>query len=192
MLVEGLYLHTMIVWTLLLQQLKFWHYCLIGWGIPAAVVALWSAAKTIFTNQATTTESDLNCWLPEQIWRIDYITLVPIFVVLLVNSFFLASIVWVLITKLRSSNPGQSGLYKKATKATFVLFPLLGLTYLLLLWTGDKHDIFFSCLNAILHSTQGLFVSTVYCFLNSEVRKVLRKHFERWRDNHSTHLQHSQ
>jgi len=32
MLVEGLYLHTLIVWAYTTERIKFWFYALIGWG----------------------------------------------------------------------------------------------------------------------------------------------------------------
>lgn len=32
MLVEGLYLHTVIVWAFSLDRIRFWHFALLGWG----------------------------------------------------------------------------------------------------------------------------------------------------------------
>ena len=40
MLVEGLYLHTMIVWAFLLDQLRFWHYAFLGWCESAKLVLI--------------------------------------------------------------------------------------------------------------------------------------------------------
>ena len=38
MLVEGLYLHTLIVWAYSTERLKFWIYALIGWGKILSII----------------------------------------------------------------------------------------------------------------------------------------------------------
>jgi len=40
MLVEGLYLHTVIVWTFSMDHLRCRHYAAIGWGECAAVFVM--------------------------------------------------------------------------------------------------------------------------------------------------------
>lgn len=62
----------------------------------------------------------------------------------------------VLITKLRSANSIETRQYHKAAKALLVLIPLLGITYLIVLYGPDggvESDIF-SILQAVLLSTQ--------------------------------------
>lgn len=39
MLVEGLYLHTMIVWAFSADKIRFWYYALLGWGKYSKVTA---------------------------------------------------------------------------------------------------------------------------------------------------------
>ncbi|KAK4313510.1 hypothetical protein Pmani_015145 [Petrolisthes manimaculis] len=78
---------------------------------------------------------------------------------------------------------------RKAIRATVILFPLLGITNLLFAVNpGDKGDLedAYMLTNAMLQSSQGVFVSVLYCFLNSEVREVLRKRWRQYRTRHSS------
>ncbi|XP_042877940.1 calcitonin receptor-like [Penaeus japonicus] len=71
---------------------------------------------------------------------------------------------------------------QKAIKATVVLFPLLGTTNLLFAVNpGDKGEGAYMVTNALLQSSQGVFVSVLYCFLNTEVRKVVQKRWRQYR-----------
>ncbi|KAK4322896.1 hypothetical protein Pmani_006370 [Petrolisthes manimaculis] len=78
---------------------------------------------------------------------------------------------------------------RKAIRATVVLFSLLGITNLLFAVNpGDKGDLedAYMLTNAMLQSSQGVFVLVLYCFLNSEVREVLRKRWRQYRTRHSS------
>ncbi|EMP29424.1 Corticotropin-releasing factor receptor 2 [Chelonia mydas] len=81
--------------------------------------------------------------------------------------------------------PGQ---FRKAVKATLVLLPLLGITYMLFFVNPGEDDIsqiVFIYFNSFLQSFQGFFVSVFYCFLNGEVRSAARKRWHRWQDHHA-------
>lgn len=117
--------------------------------------------------------------------HIDWIIQGPTCTVLVINLIFLLRIMWVLITKLRSANTLETRQYRKASKALLVLIPLLGITYLIVIYGPEEGGVgshIFAVTRAILLSTQGFVVSLLYCFLNSEVRQTLRHHFYRWRD----------
>ncbi|XP_078701656.1 corticotropin-releasing factor receptor 2-like [Branchiostoma floridae x Branchiostoma belcheri] len=65
----------------------------------------------------------------------------------------------------------------KALKALFVLLPLLGLTNVLFFVNpkdGGIGDHIFQVFNAVIQSSQGIFVSLIYCFTNAEVQAVIR------------------
>ena len=69
--------------------------------------------------------------------------------------------------------------FRKAVRATTILLPLLGLTYVLMITTptNDKVGIrVYKYFNAVLQSTQGLVVAVCYCFMNGEVRVVTMKY----------------
>ncbi|KAF3858137.1 hypothetical protein F7725_011338 [Dissostichus mawsoni] len=98
-----------------------------------------------------------------------------------------STIVRILMTKLRASTTSETIQYRKAVKATLVLLPLLGITYMLFFVNPGEDDIsqiVFVYFNSFLQSFQGFFVSVFYCFLNGEVRSAVRKRWHRWQDNH--------
>ncbi|XP_077978174.1 corticotropin-releasing factor receptor 2-like [Glandiceps talaboti] len=182
MFVEGLYLHTVIVLAFQAEKVRFWMYMVIGWCVPLVFTFIWAVMKYLYENN--------DCWLPPKgVSSYDYIYQGPIILVLILNFIFLFNIVRVLITKLRASNTLETRQYRKAVKATVVLLPLLGLTYILFFMNPAKDSttarLIFFYFNGILQSTQGLAVAVFYVFLNGEVRSVIRRKFNRWRDSKS-------
>merc|ERR1712079_823640 len=74
---------------------------------------------------------------------------------------------------------------QKAVRATFILFPLLGLTNLLFFinpkWLQRKeHEYVYMLVNSVLKSSQGIFLSFLYCFFNTEVQETLKRFFTRF------------
>ncbi|XP_071446236.1 diuretic hormone receptor-like [Hetaerina americana] len=194
MFVEGLYLYMLVVETFKTENIKLRVYVFIGWGIPVLVTTVWVIAKCIAplpTNVADTqlfsplsnTDSSLRLcpWMRPH--TVDWIYQAPAVGLLFVNSIFLVMIMWVLITKLRSATNAETQQYRKATKALLVLIPLLGITYVVVI-AGPTHGLsgrVYTCLCALLLSTQGFTVALFYCFLNSEVQNHVRHHIERWK-----------
>ncbi|KAG8272139.1 diuretic hormone receptor-like [Homalodisca vitripennis] len=185
MLVEGLYLYTLVVVTFTRDNIKLRAYVIIGWGIPVVVVSVWGIVKSL-----TSVEVDpqvqsryANCpWMTPHPY--DWIYQAPVAAVLAINLLFLCMIMWVLITKLRSANTLETQQYRKATKALLVLIPLLGITYILVIAgpsTGLSANIH-AYVRAVLISTQGFTVALFYCFLNSEVQNTVRHHIDTWRE----------
>lgn len=109
-----------------------------------------------------------------------------------VNLFFLLNIVRVLVTKLRVTHQAESSLYMRAVRATLILIPLLGIQFVLLPYKPDDQRVFESymyVMEVLMHYqvsrssvsrhqssvdlthhllSQGLLVSTIYCFFNGE------------------------
>ncbi|XP_076365759.1 diuretic hormone receptor-like [Tachypleus tridentatus] len=101
MFVEGLYLYVLVVKTFSFEIFKVQIYAFVGWGLPAIVVLIWALSKVYFSPLPSDTFLLVRC--PWQIRdSYDYIFIVPVIVVLLINVFFLGQIMWVLITKLRA------------------------------------------------------------------------------------------
>ncbi|XP_065299237.1 diuretic hormone receptor-like isoform X2 [Dermacentor albipictus] len=184
MFVEGLYLYILVVKTFSVEVVRIHVYAFIGWGLPAIITAIWATTKSYLSSRQ---HSDLSISDSVCVWQMkdlyDCIFIVPVIGVLLTNMFFLGEIMWVLITKLRAANTIESRQYRKAAKALLVLLPLLGVTYILVIWTPTHKTarVIFTYLQITLLSTQGFNVAVLYCFLNGEVRKSVRHHLERWK-----------
>uniref|UniRef100_A0A7M4FWV5 Corticotropin-releasing factor receptor 1 n=1 Tax=Crocodylus porosus TaxID=8502 RepID=A0A7M4FWV5_CROPO len=159
---EGCYLHTAIVLTYSTDKLRKWMFICIGWCIPFPVIVAWAIGKLYYDNE--------KCWFGKRAGvYTDYIYQGPMILVLLVRADTLAPLL-------------------KAVKATLVLLPLLGITYMLFFVNPGEDEIsriVFIYFNSFLESFQGFFVSVFYCFLNSEVRSAVRKRWHRWQDKHS-------
>lgn len=118
----------------------------------------------------------------------------PIFLLLATNAFFLVSIFYVVVTKLRSSGQREASDHQKlrAAKALLVIIPLLGINYLItIVGPSDPTSVFyfiFVHFRAILLSSQGLLVTLPYCFFNTEVKGILEHHWNRWRNTRSVLL----
>uniref|UniRef100_A0A8D1N5V8 Corticotropin releasing hormone receptor 1 n=1 Tax=Sus scrofa TaxID=9823 RepID=A0A8D1N5V8_PIG len=163
---EGCYLHTAIVLTYSTDRLRKWMFICIGWGVPFPIIVAWAIGKLYYDNE--------KCWFGKRpgVYT-DYIYQGPMILVLLINFIFLFNIVRILMTKLRASTTSETIQYRKAVKATLVLLPLLGITYMLFFVNPGEDEVsrvVFIYFNSFLESFQGFFVSVFYCFLNSEVR----------------------
>ncbi|KAL2102035.1 hypothetical protein ACEWY4_003796 [Coilia grayii] len=181
---EGCYLHTAIVLTYSTDKLRKWMFMCIGWGIPFPIIIAWAFGKFYYDNE--------KCWFGKRAGvYTDYIYQGPMILVLMINFVFLFNIVRILMTKLKASTTSETIQYRKAVKATLVLLPLLGITYMLFFVNPGESEIsqvVFIYFNSFLESFQGFFVSVFYCFLNSEVRSAARKRWVRLQDKHSIRL----
>ncbi|XP_017772905.1 PREDICTED: diuretic hormone receptor-like, partial [Nicrophorus vespilloides] len=134
--------------------------------LPIFFVIIWAVVKSFLpvTDDSSSTLAEdvgaVNLWTHCPWMRphwVDWIHQSPTVLVLLLNLVFLASIMWVLITKLRSANTLETQQYRKAAKALLVLMPLLGITYVLTIagpTSGDSSKMIFDYARAVLLSTQ--------------------------------------
>lgn len=174
MLCEGIYLHTLIVVAVFAEKQHLMWYYLLGWGFPLIPAFIHAISRSYYYND--------NCWISSNTSLL-YIIHGPICAALLVNLFFLLNIVRVLITKLKVTHQAESSVYMRAVRATLILVPLLGIQYLLLPYKPDGRlasEIFIHTTNILMHY-QGLLVATIFCFFNSEVQGVLRRHWNQYR-----------
>lgn len=116
----------------------------------------------------------IRCWWGYNFTSIYWILEGPRLAVLLLNFIFLLNIIRVLVVKLRQSHTSDIEQVRKAVRAAIVLIPLLGITNILNMTEAPLHRTaiefaLWSYTTHFLTSFQGLFIATIYCFLNNEV-----------------------
>ncbi|KAL9823846.1 parathyroid hormone/parathyroid hormone-related peptide receptor [Geothlypis trichas] len=173
-LVEGLYLHSLIFMAFLSNKNYLWVLIIIGWGLPAVFVSIWASVRASL--------ADTQCW-DLSAGNMKWIYQVPILAAVVVNFFLFLNIVRVLASKLWETTTGKLDprqQYRQLLKSTLVLMPLFGVHYVVfmampytevsgLLWQIQMHY------EMLFNSSQGFFVAFIYCFCNGEVQAEIRK-----------------
>ncbi|XP_022258904.1 corticotropin-releasing factor receptor 1-like, partial [Limulus polyphemus] len=168
---EGLLLHSRTAVCVFQKDAPFKLYYFVGWGVPFISIGVWAATISWTL--------DTPCW--EGYGESPYIWIItaPMLLALIVNFGFLVNIIRVLVTRLHSR---ESTHIRRAIKATVLLFPLLGITHLLFC-VNPKDDATleeaYMITNAVLQSSQGIFLAVLYCFMNAEVQTTLRNAYLR-------------
>uniref|UniRef100_A0A8C6U348 Parathyroid hormone/parathyroid hormone-related peptide receptor n=1 Tax=Neogobius melanostomus TaxID=47308 RepID=A0A8C6U348_9GOBI len=177
-LVEGLYLHSLIFMTFFSDRKYLWGFTLIGWGVPAMFVTVWASVRATY--------ADTECW-DLSAGNLKWIYQVPILTAVVVNFVLFLNIIRVLATKLRETNAGRCDTrqqYRKLLKSTLVLMPLFGVHYIVfnampyteisgIPWQIQMHY------EMLFNSFQGFMVAIIYCFCNGEVQAEIKKSWSR-------------
>ncbi|XP_052812369.1 calcitonin gene-related peptide type 1 receptor-like isoform X2 [Mya arenaria] len=174
MFCEGLYLNTIMVYAFTSGKKLLVCCYIIGWGFPFVVVAIYAGIRNSLYLET------LDCWMGEI--SLMYIMAGPICASILLNLIFLINVMRLLMTKLRRMP--EIVQTKKATRATLILVPLLGLQFLLLPWKPNEGTVLekvYHIVVALAISLQGAFVSMMYCLLNAEVMSVITRKYNQHR-----------
>uniref|UniRef100_A0A7M4E2F3 Vasoactive intestinal peptide receptor 1 n=1 Tax=Crocodylus porosus TaxID=8502 RepID=A0A7M4E2F3_CROPO len=156
LLVESLYLHTLLVISFFSERKYFWWYILIGWGM---------------------------CWenmVSSGYW---WIIKTPILFSILVNFILFICIIRILVQKLHSPDVGrnETSQYSRLAKSTLLLIPLFGIHYIVFAFFPDTYKVEIKVtFELVLGSFQGFVVAVLYCFLNGEVQAELKRKWRRW------------
>ncbi|PIK49999.1 putative PDF receptor isoform X1 [Apostichopus japonicus] len=173
MFVEGLYLNTLIS-SAVFGRPNFIRYYIIAWVLPIPFVLAWSIA--MFATYS-------RCW-PLHTDSPYYLALIeiPRDIIFILNSVFLLHIIYVLVTKLKNNNSGETQVIRKAVKALFVLC---------LFWASA---IFFGVFlirkqpahqQSLLSNVGSFSIRSKDCvssllFLNKEVRVLIKRKWRIW------------
>ncbi|XP_047233697.1 glucagon-like peptide 2 receptor [Girardinichthys multiradiatus] len=174
LLVEAIFLHTLLFTAVLTKRCLLKKYMLLGWGTPVLFVTPWTVVKILYEN--TGCWSIMNRWF----W---WIIRGPITLSVLVIFFIFIKILMLLLSKLKADQLKFTDYRYSLARATLVLIPLLGI-----------HEVVFTVLidecvegnsryarnfiNLTLSSFQGFLVAVLYCFANGEVQTELKKRWQ--------------
>lgn len=178
LLVEGVYLHSLLGLAACPERSFFALYLGIGWGAPMLFVIPWAVVKCLFEN--------IQCWTSNDNMGFWWILRFPVFLAILINFFVFIRVLHILVAKLRARQMRQTDYKFRLAKSTLTLIPLLGVHEVVFAFVTDEHaqgtlrfaKLFF---DLFLSSFQGLLVAVLYCFLNKEVQAELLRSWHRWR-----------
>ncbi|XP_056891451.1 glucagon receptor isoform X4 [Takifugu flavidus] len=94
LLVEGIYLHSLLVITVFSEKKYFYIYMAIGWGAPLMFVVPWITVKYLYENE--------ECWERNINMGFWWIIRSPILFAYLINFFIFIRIIKILMSKLRA------------------------------------------------------------------------------------------
>uniref|UniRef100_A0A8C1CUJ7 Gastric inhibitory polypeptide receptor n=2 Tax=Cyprinus carpio TaxID=7962 RepID=A0A8C1CUJ7_CYPCA len=169
LLVEGLYLHNLLVLMVFSENSYFCVYLFIGWGTPVLFVVPWIVVRYLYENT--------RCWEINENMAYWWIIRTPILLAILVNFFIFIRIIQILISKLRAHQMRYTDYKFRLAKSTLTLIPLLGIHEVVFAVMTEEQtegvlrnvNLFFEL---FFNSFQGFLVAILYCFVNKEVRGI--------------------
>ncbi|XP_030400320.1 gastric inhibitory polypeptide receptor isoform X2 [Gopherus evgoodei] len=176
LLVEGLYLHNLLVLMAVSEESCFVAYLLVGWGAPVLFVIPWVIIRYLYENN--------QCWERNDNMAYWWIIRCPILLAILVNFVIFVRIIKILVSKLRAHQMRYTDYKFRLAKSTLTLIPLLGIHEVVFALVTEEQaqgtlryvKLFFEL---FLSSFQGLLVSILYCFVNKEVQSEIRRKWQR-------------
>ncbi|KAM9848934.1 growth hormone releasing hormone receptor, like [Aulostomus maculatus] len=177
LLVEALYLNSLLLSSFYHSRQCFWGFSLLGWGVPVVFIMLWIGTRVYF--------EDTECWDINEDSLYWWIIKGPIVVSIAVNFMLFMNIIRILIQKLspRLIQFNNSSQYRRLAKSTLLLIPLFGTHYIVFNFLPEYFNVNLRLyIELCMGSFQGLLVSVLYCFLNQEVQKELQMQWLRWQE----------
>ncbi|KAM7434936.1 hypothetical protein ABFA07_015040 [Porites harrisoni] len=175
MLCEGI-LHYIVIVRVLHghaeDKVKFFY--LFGWGFPAIMVII-----SLSVTQLKRYGHKEACWLNADeglIWAF----IVPALGVILVNIVVFILVMRQMMGTKYMQNKTQVEKVRTGVKASGVILPLLGITWLFGLLSFNSDTIIFKYIFTIFNSLQGLMIFIFHCVLNKQIKDAFKKRRRRW------------
>ncbi|XP_025066539.1 glucagon-like peptide 2 receptor [Alligator sinensis] len=177
LLVEGIYLYTLLVTAVLPDKQLLKTYTVIGWVVPVLFVAPWGISKSKL--------EDIGCWGINEHMGIWWIIRGPVLFSISVNFFIFLKILKLLISKLKAQQMSFHDYKYRLARSTLVLIPLLGIHEAVFTFITDEQVEGFSrhirvFIQLTMSSFHGFLVAVLYCFANGEVKAELQKQWSRF------------
>ncbi|XP_065906698.1 uncharacterized protein [Dysidea avara] len=175
MLCEGVMLYMMLV-TVFGNKLNCRRFFFIlGWGPAIPIVAISvGLAHEHYGN-------DDYCWIESEDGAIAAF-IAPIVTIILINLVFLGITLKVIYTSRNNKNVSSNkDTVKELLKATIILLPVLGLTWIIGIFAVNENTQVFAWIFAILNSLQGVFIFVIHVLRNKQVAKTLKERYHFWR-----------
>ncbi|XP_040181009.1 gastric inhibitory polypeptide receptor isoform X2 [Rana temporaria] len=172
LLVEGVYLHNLLVVLSFSEEAVLLRYMALGWGAPVLFVVPWVVVRQLYENT--------QCWERNDNRSYWWIIRSPILFAVLVNFIIFLRILHILVLKLRANQMRRSDRKYRLAKSTLTLIPLLGIheaVFNLIPEESARGRVRYSKLGLelLLSSIHGLLVALLYCICNKEVQAELRR-----------------
>lgn len=171
MFCEGFYLYRLISNAFSPPKRLVFIY-LAGWGVPFIYCGTYAVIRIITANES--------CWsvsLGDKEW----IIYTPNLACLLINIFFLCSILRILLTQLQA-HPNEPSNFRRALKATFVLIPLFGVQLAVTIYRQglvSQGAVHYERFSEVVTNSQGFVVALIFCFFNGEVASQVKRSWRR-------------
>ncbi|XP_069810968.1 adhesion G-protein coupled receptor G6 isoform X3 [Dendropsophus ebraccatus] len=158
-------------------------FCIIGWGVPAVVVAIVlasthkdSAYGSSLYGQDTNGNGDAFCWIRNN--TVFYVTCAAYFAIMFLMNVAMFIVVMVQICGRNGKRTNRSIREEvlRNIRSVVSLTFLLGMTWGFAFFAWGKVTLAFLYLFTIFNSLQGLFIFVFHCALKENVQKQWRRH----------------